>query len=97
MEIFFLAASAAHEDAGRSAIVVDTTQQPIESLGHPFGYFSQKQVDPATKTPNKSDKFTMHYLWEFEMSYLRTRQTEAALVPMKSRPGLRQKGLFALT
>lgn len=45
LDIFYLAAGVAYEDAGRGAIVVDTTVQPVEGLGHPFGYFAQEQIE----------------------------------------------------
>ena len=42
--VFWAAAAAAFEDAGRGAIVVDTTLEPIPGAGNPFAYFSQDQV-----------------------------------------------------
>jgi hypothetical protein len=43
--IFCTVATDALEDSGRGAIVVDTTSLPVPGAGHPFGYFSQEQVD----------------------------------------------------
>lgn len=43
--IFQLAAAMSFEDRGRGAIVVDTTIQPLQDTGHPFGYFSQEFVE----------------------------------------------------
>lgn len=44
VDIFHLAAAIAFADAGRGAIVVDTTMQPIPGGGHLFGYFDQEFV-----------------------------------------------------
>jgi hypothetical protein len=52
-DVFHLAAKIAFQDAGRGAIVVDTTVQPIPGGGHPFGYFDQEfvkeELDEDTK------------------------------------------------
>lgn len=45
LEVFEVASKLAFEDAGRGAIVVDTTVQPLPDQGHPFGYFTQKQIE----------------------------------------------------
>ena len=45
VEIFWAAATAAFEESGRGAIVVDTTKQPALDSGHPFGYLSQGQLE----------------------------------------------------
>ena len=45
LHIFWPAATDAYVELGRGAIVVDTTQQPIPGLGHPFGYFTQVQIE----------------------------------------------------
>lgn len=45
LDIFQLVATAAFEDTGRGAIVVDTTSRPLPDKGHPFGYLSQEQID----------------------------------------------------
>lgn len=45
MEIFCATATAAYEETGRGAIVVDTTTQPSPDAGHPFGYLSQNQLE----------------------------------------------------
>ncbi len=45
LHIFWPAATAAYVQVGRGAIIVDTTQQPAEGLGHPFGYFTQSFVE----------------------------------------------------
>jgi len=45
LDVFWAAATAAFEDTGRGAIVVDTTLEPIPGAGHPFGYFSQEQIE----------------------------------------------------
>ena len=42
LHIFWPAATDAYVHTGRGTIIVDTTQQPEEGLGHPFGYFAQK-------------------------------------------------------
>jgi hypothetical protein len=44
-DVFWTAATAAFEDTGRGAIVVDTTSQPVPGAGHPFAYFSQERVE----------------------------------------------------
>jgi hypothetical protein len=43
--IFWPTATAAFAEQGRGALVVDTTQQPVEGKGHPFGYFPQAVVE----------------------------------------------------
>ena len=45
LHIFWPAATDAYVQAGRGVIIVDTTQQPVEGLGHPFGYFPQSFVE----------------------------------------------------
>jgi hypothetical protein len=45
LAIFDFAARLAYEGSGRGAIVVDTTVQPAPGGGHPFGYFSQEQIE----------------------------------------------------
>ena len=45
LDVFEVAAKVAYEGAGRGAIVVDTTIQPLPDSGHPFAYFSQEQVE----------------------------------------------------
>ena len=53
LDVFWTAAAVAFEAAGRGAVVVDTTLEPIPGAGNPFGYFSQEQLeeqaDEATK------------------------------------------------
>ena len=53
LEVFWPAATIAYEDAGRGAIVVDTTLEPIPGAGNPFAYFPQErlkdQADDDTK------------------------------------------------
>jgi hypothetical protein len=38
-------ASAAFEEEGRGAIVVETTLEPIPGAGNPFAYFPQQQIE----------------------------------------------------
>ncbi len=45
LHIFWPVATDAYVRTGRGAIIVDTTQQPVEGLGHPFGYFPQSFVE----------------------------------------------------
>jgi hypothetical protein len=45
LDAFSAIASLAFEDEGRGAIVVDVTSQPVPGAGHPFGYFSQEQIE----------------------------------------------------
>jgi hypothetical protein len=45
LDTFWTAATRAFQDVGVGAIVVDTTSQPIPDAGHPFGYFSQEQIE----------------------------------------------------
>jgi hypothetical protein len=47
IELFYFAAAAAHEGAGRGAIVVDVTSRPVPGLGHPFGYVIQEEIELA--------------------------------------------------
>ena len=42
--MFWTAATLSFEEAGRGAIVVDTTLAPIPGAGNPFSYFPQDQV-----------------------------------------------------
>ena len=53
LDVFWAASSLTFVEAGRGAIVVDTTIQPAPGLGHPFGYFSQEQVDEAANDDTK--------------------------------------------
>ena len=45
LDLFWTVATTALEDAGRGAIVVDTTMVPVPGAGNPFAYFSQGQVE----------------------------------------------------
>jgi hypothetical protein len=54
LDVFQIAATLAFEEVGRGAIVVDTTIQPSPDAGHPFGYFSQEQVDEMGKTTSSA-------------------------------------------
>ena len=45
LDVFSAIASVAFENTGRGAIVVDTTSQAMPGAGHPFGYFSQDQIE----------------------------------------------------
>ena len=45
LDAFWTAATAGFENAGRGAIVVDTTLEPIPGKGNPYMYFSQEQVE----------------------------------------------------
>jgi len=45
LDVFWRTATAAFEDVGRGAIVVDTTVQPTSGAGNPFAYVSQEQVE----------------------------------------------------
>jgi hypothetical protein len=45
LDVFWTVATTALEDAGRGAIVVDTTLEPVPGAGNPFAYFSQDQVE----------------------------------------------------
>jgi hypothetical protein len=45
LDVFWTVATTALEDAGRGAIVVDTTLEPVPGAGKPFAYFSQDQVE----------------------------------------------------
>ena len=42
---FWAAASAAYKETGRGLIIVDTTRQPLQGAGHPFGYFPQEGIE----------------------------------------------------
>lgn len=45
LHVFIPAAKEGYEQAGRGALVVDTTVQPSPGAGHPFGYSSQEQIN----------------------------------------------------
>lgn len=45
LHVFTPAAKEGYNEIGRGALVVDTTVQPIPGGGHPFGYFSQEQIN----------------------------------------------------
>ena len=45
LDAFWTAATTVFENAGRGAIVVDTTLEPIPGKGNPFAHFSQEQVE----------------------------------------------------
>lgn len=53
LDVFSAAATLAFEDAGRGAIVVDTTLQPIPGAGNPFGYFSLEQLEEQADNDTK--------------------------------------------
>jgi len=45
LDAFSTSATTGFEDAGRGAIVVDTTLEPIPGKGNPYAFFSQEQVE----------------------------------------------------
>ena len=45
LDVFWTVATTALEDAGRGAIVIDTTLEPIPGAGNPFAYYSQEQLE----------------------------------------------------
>jgi len=45
LDVFWAVTTAAFEDAGRGAIVVDTTLEPVPGAGNPFAYFPQEQIE----------------------------------------------------
>jgi hypothetical protein len=58
--VFSAIASVAFENSGRGAIVVDTTSQAMPGAGHPFGYFSQEQIEEL------GDEDTSRMVTEYE-------------------------------
>ena len=53
LDVFWAAATVAFEGAGRGAVVVDTTLEPIPGAGNPFGYFSQEQLEDQADEDTK--------------------------------------------
>jgi hypothetical protein len=53
MLILSTAASTAFKGGGRGAIVVDTTVQPVEGMGHPFDYYLQETVEETDDEDTK--------------------------------------------
>ena len=53
LDVFWAAATAAFDGAGRGAVVVDTTLEPIPDAGNPFGYFSQEQLEETADEDTK--------------------------------------------
>ena len=45
LNVFWPAAHQGYTNLGRGALVIDTTTQPAEEAGHPFGYFPQKAIE----------------------------------------------------
>lgn len=45
LHVFTPVANEAFQQYGRGALVVDTTVQPIPGGGHPFGFYTQEQVE----------------------------------------------------
>ena len=60
LDVFSAIASVAFENSGRGAIVVDTTSQAMPGAGHPFGYFSQDQIEEL------GDEDTSRMVTEYE-------------------------------
>jgi hypothetical protein len=60
LDVFSAIASVAFENTGRGAIVVDTTSQAMPGAGHPFGYFSQEQIEEL------GDEDTSRMVTEYE-------------------------------
>jgi hypothetical protein len=60
LDVFSAIASVAFENTGRGAIVVDTTSQAMPGAGHPFGYFSQEQIEEL------GDEDTSRIVTEYE-------------------------------
>lgn len=45
LHVFVPAAKASFKEQGRGAIVIDTTQQPVEGVGNPFAYYPQAVIE----------------------------------------------------
>lgn len=45
LHVFWPVVEEAYAELGRGAIVVDTTRQPEEESGHPFGYFPREALE----------------------------------------------------
>jgi len=45
LDVFWASATLAFDGAGRGAVFVDTTIEPLPGAGHPFAYFDQEQVE----------------------------------------------------
>lgn len=45
LDMFWTVATTALENAGRGAIIVDATLEPVPGAGNPFAYFSQDQIE----------------------------------------------------
>ena len=72
LDVFWSAAATAFENAGRGAVVVDTTIQPTPGAGHPFAYFSQERVEA------RGDEDTLRIVAEYNPA------AELVLVLLKS-------------
>ena len=53
LHVFVLAAQTDYREVGRGASLVDMTQQPVEGLGHPFGYFPQDYIEQSDDEDTK--------------------------------------------
>jgi hypothetical protein len=62
LHVFWPVAQQGHEENGRGAIVVDTTQRPTGE-GHPFGYFPQAMMEPT------GDEDTLRMVKEYDPSW----------------------------
>lgn len=61
LDIFNIAATIGHKDFGRGVIVVDTSLQSVEGMGHPFGYFSMEQIE------DYDDEETKHIVRKYNL------------------------------
>jgi len=69
--IFWPVATDAYVALGRGAIVVDTTQQPLAGLGHPFGYFTQADIEARDDQDLKRIVREYDPDWEFVLAMLK--------------------------
>ena len=71
LHIFWPAATDAYVELGRGALVVDITRQPIPGLGHPFGYFSQAEIEARDDEDAKRMVREYDQDWEFVLVMLK--------------------------
>ena len=71
LHIFWPAATDAYVELGRGALVVDITQQPIAGLGHPFGYFTQAEIEKKNDADAKRMVREYDPDWEFTLMMLK--------------------------
>jgi len=90
LDAFWTAASAGFEDAGRGAIVVDTTLEPIPGKGNPYAFFPQEEVEEHGNEDTRRMVAEYDPMQEFVVVLLKSGDRTSTYWVRNLRPGLQE-------